>query len=153
MRIRRVENVIVTVHTSKAPSSEEWSAYLEAVLAAGRLFGNDLGRCRHLVFTDGGGPDADQRAAAAKMSDQMNGKTMPVAVLTTVRFVRVIVTALHWLGIRIQACHPAEIRAVLDSMGLGPATTRALWTDLNAMDQELGGIEAIHVAREAFQRG
>lgn len=153
MRFRRVENVIVVVHTSKAPTNDDWGAYIETVLATGRMFGGDLTRCSQLVFTDGGGPDAGQRAAAARAAEQMNGKAMPVAVLSLAPFVRVIVSALHWFKMNVKAFHPSEVRAAFEFLKIAPAAARSLWIDLNRMEQELGGVDSVRSARDALGRG
>lgn len=150
MRVRRVENVIVLAHMNLPPSDDEWRDYIENVLAIGRVFGNDLRRCRHLVFTDGGGPDARQREAVSRVADQMNAKEMPIAVVSSSAFVRVIVTLGRAFNMNIRAWAPGEIRAAFAALGIGPSTARSLWVDLDAMDGELEGVQSIRGARDAF---
>jgi hypothetical protein len=151
-RFRSVENVFLVAHTDKPPHDEEWAAYLEAILSFGRQLGGDLRRARQMVFTDGAGPDANQRRMAAKAAQQMNATQLPQAVITSSRFVRVIVTALTAFNMNIKVWEPRDVRGAFDFLGIGPATARSIWIDLRRMDDELGGVKAIREAREVFDR-
>lgn len=149
--VRLVENVVVVVHTSLPPSNDEWNNYIQTVVAAGRGHGGDLMRCRQLVMTDGGGPNSAQRAAAQKTAAQVNGEAMPVAVVSSSTLVRGIVTAFNWFNMNMKVFSPVEVRAAFDFLRISEGTGDAIWDALDAIQDELGIVETVQVARDAFQ--
>lgn len=83
-----IDGVFVVVHGKPAPNDEEWDEYL--------AFYRDNKKCRQmLVVTDGGGPNAKQRA---KTNEHTKDTAMRVAVCTDVTVVYGIVTALSWFN-------------------------------------------------------
>jgi hypothetical protein len=148
---RLVDNVVVVVHTSLPPSNEEWNSYMQTVVAAGRAHSGDLMRCRQLVMTDGGGPNSAQRAAAQKTAAQVNGEAMPVAVVSSSTLVRGIVTAFNWFNMNMKVFSPVDVRAAFDFLRVKESTVQAIWAALDSIQDELGIVETIQVARDAFK--
>lgn len=149
--VRLVENVVVVVHTSLPPSNDEWNNYIQAVVSAKRAYGGDLLRCCQLVLTDGGGPNSAQRAAAQKAAAQVNGEAMPVAVVSSSTLVRGIVTAFNWFNMNMKVFSPAEVRAAFEFLRIREQAADAIWLALDAIQDELGIVETIQVARDAYR--
>lgn len=149
--VRLVEDVVVVVYTSFSPSDDEWNDYIDTLVAAANAHGGDLSRCRQLMMTDGGGPNSVQRAHAQRTLAAVNGEAMPVAVVSSSPAVRGIVTAFNWMNMNIRMFHPTEVAAAFDFLRAGEATQASIWETLDAMQDELGILETIQVAREAFR--
>lgn len=149
--VRLVENVVVVVYTSFSPSDDEWNEYIETLFAAARAHGGDLSRCRQLMMTDGGGPNSLQRAHAQKTLATVKGEAMPVAVVSSSPAVRGIVTAFNWMNMNIRMFHPLEVAVAFDFLHIEKSTQGAIWGALDAMEDELGILETIQVAREALR--
>jgi hypothetical protein len=98
-------DVVIGVHTERAPSDDEWDGWIELCAKATP---NRLG---FLVFTDGGGPSSIQRS---KLSMIPELKRIPSAVVTSSAVGRGIVTAVAWLGTKVRAFAPVNVRDALD---------------------------------------
>jgi hypothetical protein len=59
-----------------------------------------------LVCTDGGGPTAAQ---GRRLNDLLDGRTVPVAIVSSSARVRGTVTALSWFNRRIKAFSPSAL--------------------------------------------
>ncbi|NVB37327.1 hypothetical protein G6O69_05755 [Pseudenhygromyxa sp. WMMC2535] len=104
--------VHVVVHTPQDPSDEDWQAYLEDVTKhAAKIKGI-------LVYTQRTGPSASQRAASNKAFSETNGD-MKVAIMTSSRMTKGIVTALSWVvGGNIKAFSTKDFQGAVASLGL-----------------------------------
>jgi hypothetical protein len=98
-------DVVIGVHTEQAPSDSEWDGWIQ--ICAKRA-PNRLG---FLIFTDGGGPSSVQRSKLSRIPEL---KTIPSAVVTSSAVGRGIVTAVSWLGTKVRAFAPANLRDALD---------------------------------------
>lgn len=96
---------LVIVHTSEAPSDEDWNGWLERM---GELDYENI-----LIVSRGGGPTASQRRKTNKF---WVGKTVPkFALVTTSRFVIGIVKAFNWfLDDQLKPFHPNDFEQALD---------------------------------------
>jgi hypothetical protein len=104
MAIQVIDRLFIVVYGTANPSDEEWVAYLKLVQHHG------IDRTMQLIFTDGGGPSATQRRY---LNGLLNGRTVPVAVVSSSATVRGIVTALSWFNRRIKAFSPTALREAL----------------------------------------
>jgi hypothetical protein len=93
MAFKVIDRLFVVVYVGD-PSGAEWSAYLSA------LHRHGIERTSHLVFTDGGGPNAAQRRYLEKV---LAGRQVPVAVVSGNVTVRAVVTVLSWFNRRTRA--------------------------------------------------
>jgi hypothetical protein len=87
------DDLLIGVHNASTPTDEEWGIYLDVcvdMLARERTAGGK-GKGRQLIITDGGGPNLEQRRLAQRVAGDAR---LPVAVISTSRLVRFIVTAL-----------------------------------------------------------
>lgn len=93
------DQLIVAVYSAKTPEDEEWREYLDVLST---LEGDQS----MLVLSAGGGPNTLQRRDLEAVTRRHDGR---VAVVTTSRMARGIVTALSWLGTNIKAFDPRSI--------------------------------------------
>ena len=93
MAFKVVDRLFVVVCIGN-PSGTEWCDYLDAVEQ------NGIERTSHLVFTDGGRPNATQRRYLEKT---LAGRPVPVAVVSGSVSVRGVVTVLSWFNRKIRA--------------------------------------------------
>lgn len=149
--VRLVENVVVVVHTAFSPSDDEWDAYLQTLVAAANAHGGDLTRCRQLMMTDGGGPNSVQRLSAQRTLAAVNGEAMPLAVVSSSPAARGIVTAFNWMKMNIRMFHPMEVGSAFEFLHVGKGTRDAIWDALEAIQDELGILETIQVARDTLR--
>jgi hypothetical protein len=98
-------DVVIGVHTERAPSDDEWDGWIE--LCAKRT----PHRLGFLIFSDGGGPSSVQRSKLSRIPEL---KTIPSAVVTSSAVGRGIVTAVAWLGTKVRAFAPVNVRDALD---------------------------------------
>jgi hypothetical protein len=110
------KDYLVLLHPPEQPSSEDWTAYVNAVA---RALAESTGRLHAFVATDGGAPSAPQRkelAAAFARGDALTH------VFTTDAFIRGVVTAFRWVSrAGAVAHHPKEFDAVCRDCGFLPA--------------------------------
>jgi hypothetical protein len=99
--------LIILVHTKEPPAESEWQEYVEEA----RQRRNELRA--FLVVTEGGGPNAMQRAALdeAVGLEKHPAKT---AVVTVSVVARGIVTAIGWFSKNIKAFSTNQLPAALD---------------------------------------
>jgi hypothetical protein len=99
-----IDRMFLLVHGAEDPTNEEWALYLDAIQRHG------VDRTMLLVYTDGGGPSAMQRRY---LNELLNGRTVPVAVLSDSAKVRGLVTVMSWFNPQIRAFSPAELVVAL----------------------------------------
>lgn len=136
--------VMVFLHTARAPSSEEWAMCTQLLVRA--VATGSFPRMRVLVVTDGGGPDVVMRSelqAFFKKHDHFP-KT---AVVTTSVLSRGIVTAVSWFNPNIKAFAPIHFGAALDHLGVPRAAPRLL-RELAEMERELGPNSCLSLVKE-----
>jgi hypothetical protein len=105
LRYERSGQTLVIVHTSEAPSDEDWDSWLERM---GQFDYENI-----LIVSRGGGPTARQRRKTNKF---WLGKKVPkFALVTNSRFVIGIVRAFNWfLDDQLRPFHPDDYGQALD---------------------------------------
>jgi hypothetical protein len=112
MTFRMVEGIHVSVCLQENPTDGEWEAYIE-----------DLGRSLPemtglLSCSGGGGPTPPQRRAINRFWSAQT-KKVPLAIVTTSKVVKILVTALSWvMGDRIRGF--TSIDEALEYLELSP---------------------------------
>ncbi len=104
-----VDGVAIGVHTEAPPSDAEWAAWFDMCHGAETLRGA-------LVVTDGGGPNASQRARI--MTEGRHVASLPRAVVTRSVAARCIVTAIGWFGKDIRAFAPTGLQEAMSYLGI-----------------------------------
>ena len=122
-------NFIVFVHGSLAPSADEW----QKLIGLFRTHPN-LSLLRTLVFTEGGAPNAAQRADLAAVIGSVK---MPVSVITDSIIARGAGTALSWLNPALRLFAPKDFDDALDHLGATGHERRTLRTIVDELRREL----------------
>ena len=107
------------VHASEAPSDAEW----EALLGLFRLAAEEGVELRTLVYTEGGAPNARQRAL---LNDVLAGLKPRVAVLTPSAAARAIGVAISWFNPDLRVFAGDELSRALDHLDVNQGERRIL---------------------------
>jgi len=113
IRFRLVEGIHVSVSSTENVTDPEWHAYID-----------DIGRCLPemtglLSYSEGAAPTPTQRLAINRFWDAQ-AKKVPLAIITTSKVVKIMVTAFSWMmGERIRGFGTVE--EGLDYLKLEPA--------------------------------
>jgi hypothetical protein len=97
---RFVDNVCLAAYGPADPTDGEWARYLSLVERGG------VSGTVQLIYTEGGAPTSAQRGQLVELLD---GRTVPVAVLSYSARVRLTVGALSWFNRGIRAFSPREL--------------------------------------------
>ena len=109
---------LVFVHASEAPSDAEWEELLSLFRAA-----SEEGRLRVLVYTEGGAPNARQRAL---LNEILAGLKPRVAVLTTSAAARAVGVAISWFNPDLRVFAGDELGRGLDHLDVNQGERRIL---------------------------
>jgi hypothetical protein len=109
MAFKVIGDLLIGVHGSDSMTEEEAQACFQAISKV------DIKRARSLVFTRGGGPKAGHRK---KLEEMYRGQAVPTAVVSDVRLVRGIVTAMAWFNPSVRAYAPSEVNEALRFLGV-----------------------------------
>lgn len=141
MRYRCDGRMIIVAHTNASPSDEEWSGYAREVAAV--LSRSAPEEVRTVVFTDGGGPNAEQR----RMLTEIKGwNIVRVSVVSQSLAVRGIVTAFSWFNPKIKAFLPIAVGAAFRHLGLSPDEESRVWSTVKEF-QDAGMGHLGHLSR------
>jgi hypothetical protein len=116
MAFKVIDRLFLVVFGAANPTDEEWVDYLKVTQKHG------IDRTMQLIFTDGGGPTSTQRKY---LNDILDGRTVPVAVISGSASIRAVVTALSWFNRKIKAFPPAGLGDALVYLEI-PATRAEL---------------------------
>jgi len=128
-----VEDVLVCVHTGAAPFDHEWDAHVGAASALCERRGE--ARFNSLVVTEGGGPNARQRAALVKA---LAGKNTQLSIVSDALLVRGIVTAMSWFVAGQRMFPVGQFSSACDHLGLHAGRAALCEREVNRMRRELG---------------
>lgn len=122
---------LILVHTKDAPEETEWKEYV----AAARGWKKDIQA--FLVVSEGGGPNAMQRAELDEAIDieRHPGKT---AVVTVSRIARGIVTAISWFSPGIKAFGTNQLAPAIEYLGASAAEVEAVINEVRRLKKDLG---------------
>jgi hypothetical protein len=107
-----VGNLFV-VAAFEPPSDADWARAMEAL--AGFLKANGLASLRTIVFSDGNGPNAKQRAT---LNDLLHKESTPVAVISANLAARAIIAPLSFFNRSIKLVAPDRVGDALAFLGL-----------------------------------
>lgn len=109
-----VGTLIITVHTAKSPSQDEWGEYIRALETLTREL-KDHTHLRNIVFTDGGAPDSVQRKAVNSI---VASRSVTSAIVSRSQMVRTVVTAFSWFNEKVKAFSPDTIEEAYQHLKL-----------------------------------
>jgi len=127
--------LLILVHTKDAPVEADWKEYV----AAARQWKKDIQA--FLVVSEGGGPNAMQRAELDEAIDIEHhpGKT---AVVTVSRIARGIVTAISWFSPGIKAFGTNQLSQALEHLGMPAAEAEQVTNEVRRLKKDLGIVGA-----------
>lgn len=123
-----VGDYMVVVHSTAPPTDEEWqrNVVLQTLLPAERAWVR--------VWTDGGAPNAKQRAA---LSASLKGDQPRTAVLTPSKIAQTVGVAISWFNPRTRIFSPHELDLALDHRNVVGPDRRLLQDTLARLRREL----------------
>jgi len=125
-----IDRLFIVVYGAKDPTDEEWEAYIKLVQRHG------IDRTMQLIFTEGGGPTAPQRRY---LENILNGRAVPVAVMTSSPAIRVMVTAMSWLNKKIRAFPMTGIADALAYLEIPRSRMELIEREMLKLHRSLGG--------------
>lgn len=125
---RAVDECIVSVHGPAVPTDGEWDKAMALLESVGPA------RARSLIWTEGGAPNATQRAKLAKVTGSARS---PMAVLTASGLARAAGTAMSWFNPAFRMFAPEELDAALDHLTIAPARRGPVLAALEEMKVSL----------------
>lgn len=121
--------LLITMHTSRAPSDSEWAGYFAEVVK------HDPAKLKSLNFTDGGAPNGAQRK---QVNDFLKGRTSRCAVVTASSFVRGVVTALSWFNPEIKAYPSDDLESALQHLGVRDQEVLLVRREIQVLHKRIG---------------
>ena len=134
MAFHHSPGLFVLVHNASAPSDAEWGAYVEEVKQE-----PDPSRFVTLVYTDGGSPTHEQRAALNLALGYSSTRT---AVLSVSAVVRGVVSALNFFNREIRSFAPAEVDRAFDHLRMSPAMRELARQEIRRLGQQVSSRSA-----------
>jgi hypothetical protein len=134
---------VVWLAAKQTPEPAEWKAYIDLVLdvASAPNAGKSV---MVLVVTDGGGPSAVQRT---DFVNALKGNRVRTAVLSANTVVRGIATVFNWFNVENKVFAPRDVVGALEFVGIGATARESVWTTVENLAHELGGLDTIQAAR------
>jgi hypothetical protein len=133
--IRRASATLaVAVYANDSPTDEDWGGYLEVMRSLEHGY-------RMVIFSSGGGPTTMQRRDLESITEGQ--ETARVAVITSSRLARGIVTAIRWFNRDIKAFEPAHRDAAFTFLALDKVERDDVLRLAKSMATELGVAEQL----------
>ena len=126
-------NLHIVVVGEKEPTASDWKTYLDAIRATEKA-GLDISRLRTLVFSDGAGPNAQQRKVLA---DHLNGRPSPLAIVTGGAIMRGVITALSWFNPQVRGFAPDQVTSALRYLDVPQIKIDSILRDAHEIQAEL----------------
>jgi len=123
-------DLVVSVHTKKDPTREEWETLLVALKEAEARKAGDLSRVLTLILGDGGSPDTLMRDALSRL---LKGRPLKMAVVTDSVVARGAVTAIGWFNPQVRAFATSKGASVFEYLGMSDDEVRRTNELLQAM--------------------
>lgn len=127
--IKVIDRLFIVVYGTANPTDDEWGGYLDLVEHHG------VERTMQLICTDGGEPTSAQRR---ELNELLNGRTVPVAVVSGSARVRGTVTALSWFNRKIKAFPPSGLREAIAYLEIPATRTELIEHEIDKLRAELG---------------
>lgn len=128
MAFKVAGGLFLIVHTKDPPTDDEWTSYVKLVDKQGAE------PLPQIVFTEGGGPSAKQRRDFTEM---LNGRKIPVVVLTDSTMIRGIVTAISWFNDKLKTFPPVQIKDAFRYLRVPESAWPQIEDELGKLRKEL----------------
>ncbi|MEO8180757.1 MAG: hypothetical protein ABI895_18135 [Deltaproteobacteria bacterium] len=129
-------HVALLLHTERDPSAAEWSRGCQAFGALRKQCGDNTASLRTLVISDGGAPNAKQRAEFFQAGLEGLHRTALISLSLSNPVKRGIATALSWVNPRVRAFEPPCWSEAFGYAGLSRHFD-AVWSELAKLQQRL----------------
>jgi hypothetical protein len=128
---RSFERLMVVRDSRDTPSDADWDAFLDGL----DRYRTEFDTLRVVVFTEGGGPNADQRK---RLKHTLGGASFPVAVITESVKVRFIATSIALINRYLCSYAPEEVHKAYDFLKLDARDRRRVDEALVEMGRGVG---------------
>lgn len=128
-----IDRLFVVVYGESDPTDDEWVSFLKDIERHG------IDRTMHLTVTTGGGPNETQRRY---LNELLDGRPVPVAVLTNSTAIRGMITALSLFNRKIAAFPPNGLRDALAFLEIPARRTELIEHTIQELRGKLGPREA-----------
>jgi hypothetical protein len=143
--------VVVMAHNRERLSDREWEDYyLANIRQVKEGAGKDT--ASNLVFAEGQGPNAKQRATGNAIFDAKAGYRFRVAVVTDSILVRGVVTTLSWFNPLISAYAPSDWERAIVHVRLGEKHYPALLAALRKLKSEVKDVGVLDSVETLLSR-
>lgn len=122
-------SVAVAVANAVAPTDAEWNSYMQIVEQ-----NVTLPNAHVLALTDGGGPNASQRARVNSILARAAGRPLFSAVVSDSPLVRGVVGALRLFHRNTESFSAAQVQEAMRFIALPEAQWASLWTVVAEVD-------------------
>jgi hypothetical protein len=136
-------DVVVALHTQQDPRPEEWTAYIEQQIKLKKKAGGDVSRIRNFVVTDGGAPNAKQRALL--QTEAFGGESSKIACISNAfnsPMKRGIATAIGWINPAFKALPPEKWQEALRHIDLD-GQIRPLLLELDRLQGQISPVSSL----------
>lgn len=140
-------NVTLWLHTEVDPPEKEWAPAMASLVE--RLKQSELSDLRGFVISDGGAPNANQRAQLNRLYRGRPVKNSVVTPVLSHPIKRGIATALQWLNPSYAFFGPEGARTALEHVDLA-GETAAVWAAYRTMQSRLRPIKALRVVAKTL---
>ena len=128
LAIQVVDRLFIVAYGATRPTDAEWSSYLDLAQRHG------IDQTQQIIFTEGGAPTSAQRRQLAAL---LNGRAVPVAVLSSSARVRVTVAALSFFNSQIKAFPASALPDALDFLDVPASRADLIAGTLQKLRAEL----------------
>jgi hypothetical protein len=131
-------SLVLLVQAPIDPTSEEWEGFLDDTSEA---MAENGGRCRVLVFTAGGKPNAAQRSRSLERGwNDSHGS--PAAIVSDDRLVRGVITVFSWFGLDIRAIRPDRLDEAFVFLELTSDEQAWALAERDRLEEQLGVVRS-----------
>lgn len=137
------EDLLLFMCGHASPSEHEWQDYLRTLDQAAQGVRQRGGLLRFLVFADDGTPNAKQRGTVV---DAVRGLATRVAVITTSKLARHVITVFAWFGLSVRGFAPHQLDAALEYLELPQGQLSQIIDAARTLAPTIGGVSSFHDA-------
>jgi hypothetical protein len=126
-----IGRIFIALHTKTPPSDAEWAPMCASIANTSTLAPNAGG----LVFTDGGAPSTAQRK---QLNDAMNGRDLPIAVMSHALIPRFVNASISLFIKSIRSYSPEEFPQAIEYLQITQEERQTLTPILLELRQRMG---------------
>jgi hypothetical protein len=135
-------SLVLLVQTPLEPIPEQWDGFLDDTSEA---MAQNGGRCRVLVFTAGGKPNAALRSRSLERGWK-DSRGSPVAVVSDDRMVRGVITVFSWFGLAIRGVRPDRLEEAFTHLELTREEQAWVLAEREKLEEQLGVVRSVRRA-------